>query len=53
MPGQSWSGTVTDGSSWVWPEPVCVGGCGQCAVCRWTPGYLGTQGFLVQCGDDD
>lgn len=25
MPGQSWSGTVTDGSSWVWPEPVCVG----------------------------
>lgn len=33
MPSQSWSGTVTDGSSWVWPEPMC----GQCGS-----GYPGT-----------
>lgn len=40
MPSQSWSGTVTDGSSWVWPEPVC----GQCAG-----GHLGTWVRWIFC----
>lgn len=47
MPGQSWAGTVTDGSSWVWPEPEVW------AVGEWISGYLGTSCILVQCGDDD
>lgn len=46
MPGQSWTGTVTDGSSWVWPEPVCVWAVCSVQVDSRLLGYTGKVGTV-------